>query len=335
MRGTQPLFILNKEYSETGTRERLITMIRPVRYQREKILGLLFGTFLGDAIGAPFDGAQSDELPPLDLHYISRNPPKSYTDDTQMSISVFEEMYQNGCINQQSLLQRFIRRFSPWRGYGGGMLDVIEQWKDGCDIETAAKGLYNGTGSFGDGAAMRVAPISAFFSIDEVNECMEQVKRCALLTHTHPYGVSGACLQAYCVLLALNDIPHAEWLPRLFSFPMESVYKIKIEAIISCLEKECSPQDSAREIGHDADALDAVPAALFAFLRNPLHFSDAVLFAVSMGGDTDTIGAMTGAIAGARHGIQGIPSSWFDHLENGIEGKDYFYSLVDKVYSQG
>jgi poly(ADP-ribose) glycohydrolase ARH3 len=306
-------------------------MTRPVRYPREKIEGLLLGTCLGDAIGAPFDGSESDELPLLDHQYIAANPPKTYTDDTQMSISVFEEMYENGRIDQNSLLQRFIKRFSPWRGYSGGMLDVIEQWKDGQDIETAAKTLYNGSGSFGDGAAMRVAPISAFFSLNEVSDLMEQVRLCSVLTHTHPYGISGACLQAFCVELALNDVPFEGWLPRLFSFPMESVYKIKLETIKKCLEKESSPNDGAREIGHDADALDAVPAALFAVLRNTTSFADAVLFAVSMGGDTDTIGAMAGAIAGARWGLAGIPSTWLDQLENGDEGRDFIRDLIGKA----
>jgi poly(ADP-ribose) glycohydrolase ARH3 len=310
-------------------------MATPAKYSREKVEGLLLGTFLGDAIGAPFDGSQPDELPLLDLQYVDTNPPKTYTDDTQMSISVFEEMHENGRIDQLSLLQRFIKRFSPWRGYGGGMLDVIEKWKDGLDIETAAKTLYNGSGSFGDGAAMRVAPISAFFSLDEVFDCMEQVRLCSVLTHTHPYGISGACLQAFCVELALNDVPFEEWLPRLFSFPMESAYKIKLEAIKRCLEKESSPSDGARDIGHDADALDAVPAALFSVLRNTTSFVDAVLFAVSMGGDTDTIGAMAGAIAGAKWGIGGIPPSWLEHLENGNEGRDFIRELAGKAAYSG
>jgi poly(ADP-ribose) glycohydrolase ARH3 len=306
-------------------------MTRPVRYPREKIEGLLLGTFIGDAIGAPFDGSESDEVPLLDFHYIEANPPKSYTDDTQMSISVFEEMCENGRIDQRSLLQRFIKRFSPWRGYSGGMLDVIEQWKGGQDIETAAKALYNGSGSFGDGAAMRVAPLSAFYPLDEVDDLMEQVRLCSVLTHTHPYGISGACLQAYCVELALNDVPFEEWLPRLFSFPMESVYKIKLETIKKCLEKESSPNDGAREIGHDAVALDAVPAALFAVLRNTTSFADAVLFAVSMGGDTDTIGAMAGAIAGAKWGMAGIPPAWLEKLENGDEGRDFMRNMAGKA----
>ncbi|MBN1127735.1 MAG: ADP-ribosylglycohydrolase family protein, partial [Chitinispirillaceae bacterium] len=130
-------------------------MARSLRYPHEKIEGLLIGTFIGDAIGSPFDGIPPNDIPPLDTDYIARNPPVTYTDDTQMSISVFEEMVESGRIDQSSLLQRFVKRFTPWRGYSGGMLDVIEKWRDGRDIETAAQSLYGGGGSFGDGAATR------------------------------------------------------------------------------------------------------------------------------------------------------------------------------------
>jgi poly(ADP-ribose) glycohydrolase ARH3 len=306
-------------------------MAASIKYPVEKVKGMLFGIFLGDAIGAAFDGSQPDEIPPLDTHYIMANPPKTYTDDTQMCISVFEEMVENGAIRQISLLQRFLKRFSPSRGYSGGMLDVIEQWRDGRDIDTAARSLYGGLGSFGDGAAMRAGPISAFFSLNEMSELAEQVRLCSLLTHTHPYGIAGAVLHSYTVLMALNDVPTDEWLSRLFSFPTESVYKIKLETIERCLDRGSSPHESAREIGNGSDALEAVPAAFFAVLRNPHSFADALLGAVSMGGDADTIGAMAGAIAGARFGMQGIPTEWLTPLENGAEGKDFIAALVEKA----
>lgn len=308
-------------------------MARSIQYPLEKIEGILFGTFVGDSIGAAFDGWLPDMIPPLDVSYINANPPKTYTDDTQMTISVFEEMVENGHIDQQSLLQRILKRFSQWRGYGGGMLEVIEQWRDGRDIQTAAHSLYGGLGSFGDGAAMRAGAISAFYKLDEVAELVEQVHLCSLLTHSHPFGIAGADLQAYAVLLALNDIPIEDWLTRFFSFPTESVFKIKFEAIKKCLEREASPQEAAREIGNGPDALDAVPAALFSVMRKPDSFTDAVLGGVSMGGDTDTIGAMAGAVAGARFGLKAIPPEWLEKLENEVEGKDFIFTLARKAKS--
>jgi poly(ADP-ribose) glycohydrolase ARH3 len=306
-------------------------MSRTIKYPQDRIEGMLFGIFLGDAIGAAFDGRSADEIPFLDSNYIVMNPPKTYTDDTQMALSVFEEMVEKGYIDQKSLQQRFVKHFSPWRQYGGGMLDVIEQWRDGRDIEVAARSLYGGLGSYGDGAAMRVAPISAFFALNEIDALVEQVHLCSRITHTHPYGIAGAMMQAYSVLLALNDIPVKEWMARLYAFPMESVYKIKLQMIINCLDRGSSPSESAVEIGNGSDALEAVPAALYAAMRNENSFSDTVLYAIAMGGDTDTIGAMAGAIAGARFGIKGIPNEWLQSLENGPEGKDYIFDLAKKA----
>lgn len=306
-------------------------MARSIQYSRDKIEGMLFGIFLGDAIGSAFVDVPPDEIPFLDSNYIAANPPKTYSDDTQMSLSVFEEMLENGHIDQHSLQRRFISHFSPWRQYGGGMLDVIEKWRDGCEIDIAARSLYGGLGSYGDGAAMRVAPISAFYPLNETSKLIEQVRLCSMITHTHPFGISGAMMQAYAVLLAFNEVPVKDWMRYFFAFPMESVYKMKLQNISRCLERDASTSEGAQELGNGPDAMGAVPAAIFAAMRNERSFSDAVLFAVGMGGDADTIGAMAGAIAGARFGLKGIPHEWFRDLENGSEGKDYIFKLAQKA----
>ena len=300
-------------------------------YSREKIEGILFGTFLGDAIGAEFEGWALEIIPPLDSQYVMTHLPRMYTDDTQMTISVFEEMIENGCIDQHSLLQRFVKRFSKSRRYGGGLLEVIDLWRKGCEIDAAARSLYGGLGSFGDGAAMRVAPISLFYRLEEIPALIEQVRLCSLVTHTHPCGVSGAVMQAVAVLLALNNVPPEEWIPRLLALPLDSFFAIKLEKVKECVDCRCSLHQSVEEIGNGAQAPEAVPAALFSFLRNPASFAESVLWAVSMGGDSDTIGAMNGALAGAWFGIDGLPQEWFAELENGEEGCDFLRALAKRA----
>jgi len=309
-------------------------MKRLIKYSEDKVQGVLFGTFIGDAIGAAFEGRSPDDIPPLDFNYVIENPARMYTDDTQMTISVFEEMIENGDIERYSLIQRFLWRFAPWRRYGGGMLNVIEKWRDGQDLDAAASSVYNREGNFGNGAAIRVAPISAFFQIDEAEELDKSVRLCSSVTHTHPYGISGALLQAHVVLLALNDTPIEEWLDHIFSLSIESAYKIKFENVISCLERSASPHESARVIGNSAIALHSVPAAIYAVMRNPDSFCDTVLFAIAMGGDTDSIGAMAGAISGALSGMNDIPSQWVQNLENDREGRDFIRDLVKKSFER-
>lgn len=306
-------------------------MKRTALYSEDKTAGLLFGMLVGDALGSRFIDKGPDEIPPLDMEYILEHPPKNYTDDTQMAISVLEEMVHNGIIDQSSLRERFLRRFSPWRDYGGGMLEVIERWRGGEAIGVTASSLYNGSGSFGNGAAVRVAPIALFFEVHETAALNEQVHRCALLTHTHPYGIAGALLHATAVLMALNDVPENEWITRIFKLSIESAFKIKLGRVTQCLERKASAHESVKEIGNGPQAIEAVPAALYSVLRHPDSFIDSLLFSISMGGDTDTIGAMAGALAGSRLGAERIPGELFEQVENGEEGLDFIRELIKQA----
>jgi poly(ADP-ribose) glycohydrolase ARH3 len=306
-------------------------MKRKIHYSADSVLGILFGTFIGDATGVRYEGWGTDEIPPLDSDSLQENPPTIYTDDTQMTISVFEEIAEHGTVIPKSLAQRFLSRFSPWRGYGGGMLKVIENWRDGIDVEHAAQSLYQGQGSFGNGAAMRVAPLSCFFKLYEKVDLFNEVKKCSIVTHTHPLGVDGAIVQSYASLLALNKIPLNEWIPLLFELPVDSSFKLKFEEINNCIKNHASANDVASVIGNGADALSAVSAAITSVLRNDGAFLESILFAVSLGGDADTIGAMTGAIAGALNGFDKIPNWLLEKLEDEKDGKSFIVSLVGNV----
>ena len=309
-------------------------MSRKFKYAREKVQGILFGTFVGDVLGARFEGQNPEQIPPLDMEFLTENSTGIYTDDTQMTISVLEEMVENGSIIQSSLQQRFQKRFSRWRGYGGGMLEVIEYWRSGIEVQSAAKKIYGGAGSFGDGAAMRIAPLSAFFDLGERDDLIEQIIKCSEITHVHSYGISGAILQAYGVLLALNDVAVNDWLDYFFELPIESAYKIKLESVIRALERQPSPQECAKIIGNSPEAMQAVPSAVYSVMRNHKSFADTISFAIGMGGDTDTIGAMAGAISGAKLGYSEIPDKWIKMLENDFEGKDFINELINRGYEK-
>ena len=303
-------------------------MPRTALYSEDKLAGLMYGMVIGDSLGARFNEKEPDEIPLLDNDYLLAHPPKNYTDDTQMAISVLEEMIEHGEIDQGSLRKRMLNRFTPWRGYGGGMLEVIERWRGGESIASTASSLYNGSGNFGDGGAVRIAPICCFFNRNQFTELYEQIHRCVLLTHTHSYGISGAVLQAAAVHLALNDVPVDEWMPLLFKLPLESAFKIKLGRVQQCLENRATVHEAAKDIGNGSEAIEAVPAAVFSTLRNIDSVIDTILFAVSMGGDCDTIGAMAGALAGARLGAHTIAPAYLSAVENEHEGLDFIKGLI-------
>jgi hypothetical protein len=86
-------------------------------------------------------------------------------------------------------------------------------------------------------------------------------------------------------------------------------------------------------IGHGVEAHESVPLALFALLDAPSEFGRAVLNGIKLGGDTDSIGAMTGSLAGALFGDVGIPSAWLASLENRKRGRDHAVGLADELFA--
>ena len=89
------------------------------------------------------------------------------------------------------------------------------------------------------------------------------------------------------------------------------------------MEKE----EVAKSLGNGVEALHSVPTAVYSFLANP-GFENAVGYAVGLGGDADTIGAMTGAIAGACYGLEGIPRHWLEKVEN----REYIEDLAKRLW---
>lgn len=86
--------------------------------------------------------------------------------------------------------------------------------------------------------------------------------------------------------------------------------------------------DLVARLGNGIEAYNSVPTAIYSFLSHPLSFKEAVLYAISLGGDTDTIGAMTGAISGAYLGVDSIPGKWQMKLENRL----YIAELAQRLW---
>ncbi|VAX30325.1 hypothetical protein MNBD_NITROSPIRAE02-1339, partial [hydrothermal vent metagenome] len=175
-----------------------------------------------------------------------------------------------------------------------------------------------------NGAAMRVAPVGLFYYNDpeKLREISCQSSR---ITHSHPLGMEGAALQAYAVSLAIRK--EQNFPDRLREFTRVDVYRKKMDVLEELLDKKEDRERVVRELGNGIEAFNSVPTAIFCFLAGS-SFKEALIYAVSLGGDTDTIGAMTGAIAGAWWGIDGIPPEWKENLEN----RDYIEGLGMRIW---
>jgi len=286
---------------------------------KSKFLGAFIGTAVGDALGAPFEGYS--RVAPEEIETVAeRLPVLTYTDDTHMMLGVAESLLRCRGFDGEDMAHTFVRNYErePYRGYGPGPPRIFRMIRDGVPWDEAAQRLYRG-GSFGNGSAMRAAPIGVFYC-DNLETLRDVACASSQITHAHPLGREGAAIQSYAIALATvlepsSDFDRAEFLSELINFTSEKVYREKLNKI-GALMLQPDPEKAVLELGNGIEAFNSVPTAIYCFLTRPDSFMGAALGAISLGGDTDTIGAMTGAISGAYLGVDDIPSRWQDKLEN-------------------
>jgi len=298
---------------------------------RAKFLGSLVGTAVGDGVGAGFEGRRAAETEAIEA-VSDRREILVYTDDTHMMIGVAESLVQKKGFDGEHMAHIFMRNYErePWRGYGPGPPRIFQMIKAGEVWNKAAERLYHG-GSFGNGSAMRIAPVGVLY-YDDLAELREVACESSQITHSHELGKEGAALQAYAVALAVSLEPakafdSSDFLARLGEFVQHEVYKQKL-ASIEVLLGETDRTTVVAELGNGIEAFNSVTTAIYSFLSHPHSFEEAILFAVSLGGDTDTIAAMTGAISGAYLGISSIPDKWLCKVEN----RAYIEELAERLY---
>lgn len=288
--------------------------------------GALLGTFVGDALGMPYEGATPAEVPGQVEMIDARLGIGTYTDDTEMMIALAESLIDCDRVDERSLAAAFLERFDSRRGYGGGTRQVLELWRQGIPVEIAAAQVFDGEGSRGNGAAMRVAPVAVRFSGDP--ERLEaEAELSARVTHRHPIGVDAARVQATAIAAAVRG---DDVLAAATRGARTSELKHGLDRARMLLCGEADPVEAGRELGNESAGDRSVPTAVFAAVCHQ-SFEAAVMFAVRCAGDADTIAAMAGAIAGARVGMTGIPHRWLDALEDGERGRRYVESLAGRL----
>ena len=311
--------------------------------KESKTIGALLGTFTGDALGMPVEGYDIEMIisayEQVDTMLEARKGRGTYTDDTQMMIGIAEALSKCGEFQGAETARCFVKNFEPDRGYGRGALEVIYRLSQGVPWNKAGERMFGG-GSFGNGSAMRIAPIGVFFSADRA-ALIQAAMDSARITHTHPLGKGGAVIQALAVSLAFESDPDlpldkAAFLATLKEHiePEWDAYRHKLVHVQELFNSEFDPYEAVRLLGNDVTCQGSVPLAIYCFLHHPDDFRDAAVTAVNMGGDTDTIGAMTGAISGARLGWETIPPDWLNALENGDAGRDYVAQLGRDLYEK-
>jgi poly(ADP-ribose) glycohydrolase ARH3 len=299
---------------------------------RGRFEGCLLGLAVGDALGGKFEAQTADAIRArfASAEHLIAYPQEEiwYTDDTQMAIGVGEALIERGEIVEEALCRAFVANYVPGRGYGRGARAVLEAMEDGRDYRRVAEQYFPG-GSFGNGAAMRVAPVGLLFR-DDRRRLWDQARRSALPTHTHPLGIAGAQLLAAAVALCsgMERFDRTAFFAELLGACESAEYRAKLEEAAGVR----APAELAG-LGNRIEALHSVPTAIASFALAPESFETTIANVIFLGGDTDTLAAMAGALSGAYVGVGRLPARLVGLLESSPKGRAYLQQLAGQLFA--
>ena len=304
---------------------------------RDRFRGAFLGCALGDAIGRPFEmmSATDSRLGSGLGALLARSGRLSFSDDTQMMTSVAESLVRVGFISGTDVMAALAENYDPARGYGHGMRRALEAFRSGQGASAASTTWVEG--SKGSGGAVRVVAVACAHHHD-VPTLAALAEEVAGLTHAHPVGRAGAVAHALALADALRASGGPPDISKITGALLEhrlvsnTAFAAKLARLDELLCADADGQAAVHVLGNGLLADEAVPLALFSFLRWAPDFASVVRNTVLCGGDTDTIAAMSGALCGALVGESGLPAGWVERLENGPKGADYVRALADRTF---
>ena len=315
--------------------------------------GSLLGLAAGDALGFPpefrsraqilesfgpagirdYVALHDSRWPGVPMIAGTGHPPGTYSDDTQMTIALAQGLLDAPDLSDvNDVMTRIAGHFVTWarsddndRAPGNACMSGCRNLAQGVPWTDA--GVPN---SKGCGSAMRVAPIGLVYA-DDRTQLLAVSRASSILTHGHDAAIEGAAAAALLVALAMEQTPPKQMWEALMN--MAAGRSIDFETRLAQLPGMMSqPPEIALSqagLGESWVAEEAVASALYCFWRTPESFEETVITAANTDGDSDSIACIAGSIAGAFHGIDGIPQRWVE----GVENRDGLIKLANKLAS--
>lgn len=279
-----------------------------------RALASLQGLAVGDALGSQFfvpahyPSLKRRELPP---------GPWSWTDDTEMACSVLAVLAEHGRVDQDALARSFADHHDFDRGYGPAVNRMLRLVREGGDWRELAAALFKGQGSWGNGAAMRIAPLGAWYA-DDPEQATHQAEISAYTTHQHREAVAGAMAVAAAAAIAAGPAgatgPEALLDGVIALVPRSAVQQGLRRARDMLDYGDTSTVAAVLGCGRRTSAHDTVPFALWAAARHLDSFEEAFWTTARAGGDVDTTSAIAGGVvAAAERGAP--PAAWLESTE--------------------
>lgn len=295
----------------------------------DRFAACLLGLALGDATGAPREGGVLERLA---WRVLGRTPDgrMRWTDDTQMTLALTESLLACQQLDLDDAAMRMAFAHQWRRGYGPGAAKVLKLIRRGRTWQHASRSVYP-QGSWGNGGAMRVAPLALWLAPD-AQAVWQAARASAAITHAHPEAQWGAGAMALAVHTALAASPLAQ--PQVLGQRFWNAWALSVAAqadpsgaapyqapmrwaqLRLQSAQAPSPREVMRQLGCEVSARRSVVTAVYLaahFLAQPL--TDLLGFITRMHGDVDTVAAMAGAIWGAANGRAALPVSGLARLE--------------------
>lgn len=323
---------------------------------RDKFRGCLLGAAVGDMAGAAVEAESPGYIArtyrSVDGILSTDSVPEfagpdwrvgRFTDDTQMTLCVAEWLLAGESPSAERLLARFADAYDSSRRYGSGTESILRmypqhqaQWRE---LSTA---MFP-QGSYGNGSAMRVAPVG-LAHFDDAEMAASVAIESSRPTHSHSLAYQGTVLQALAVAAATasGEAVPAAFLRALrsgltrFSDLMQdtSPFAHALDEVERGLARGASCGEMSSCLGTGVAAHEAVPMALYCFLRHPHSYAEVIHEAVFAGGDTDTIAAMAGALSGALLGRQAIPEQWLRAARDERYSTAAIQGVADRLFER-
>nr|WP_251456522.1 ADP-ribosylglycohydrolase family protein [Priestia endophytica] len=282
---------------------------------KKRILPTLYGGIIGDMLGVPVEFKKRGTFHINDVtgYGTYNQPPGTWSDDTSMTLCLVETLTENG--SPLDLMKKFVQYEE--NGYltpHGKMFDI------GIATVKAIRRFKEGTSEYdnGNGAIMRISPLALILSDDfDFDKHVKIIKQYTEITHAHPRAIVGSFIYVeLLVRMSLNDSLEKaiQNIQLLFNhiFHEEHPYQKEFQHYKRIFKDNFfnTPEEEILSGGYVVHTLEA---AIWC-LGTTSSFKEAVLKAVNLGDDTDTVGAITGALAGMYYKMEGIPEDWLEKI---------------------
>ncbi|MET8680554.1 ADP-ribosylglycohydrolase family protein [Streptomyces sp. NPDC004647] len=287
----------------------------PTLMQRcDRALASLRGLAVGDALGSQF-------FVPANYPALKRRelPPGiwQWTDDTEMACSVLAVLIDHGRIDQDALALSFAAHHDFDRGYGPAVNRMLRLVREGGDWRELASALFNGQGSWGNGAAMRIAPLGAWYAGD-AEQATHQAEISAYTTHQHREAVAGTMAVAAAAALVADPDGSAgpeALLARVIELVPRSAVQAGLRRARDMLDYgDAGTVAAVLGCGRRTSAHDTVPFTLWAAARHLGDYTQAFWTTAQVGGDVDTTCAIVGGVVAAAE-AGAPPRDWQERTE--------------------